>query len=256
MPCTGIHELPSGPIQFPELVYSFVICDDKTVMIDGGVANSIMDVNFLDRIDYLIITHLHIDHIGLIPDIVSTYKPKIIVYQGYKKFLENPERINQEARQVLGELVDILGEVKQVKGEVIEVSGGEEIKIGKNVLKIYHTPGHAKHHISVMIGDTLYAGDSAGARYNGISFPITLSKLDLKQYIKSLEFEMSLKPRIVGLSHGGLVNSLHLKEHYEQVLKGRPKVDVELGGTAEEILKRLLEASYKELELKKKKEKI
>ncbi|AWR96372.1 MBL fold metallo-hydrolase [Acidianus sulfidivorans JP7] len=251
MPCTGIHELPSGPIEFPELIYSFVICDDKVVMIDAGVANSIMDVNFLDKIDYLVITHLHIDHLGLLPEIVSTYNPKILVFQGYKKYLENPEKINSTAREVLGNLVDIYGEVKPIKGNIIEVSGGEEINIGKNVMKIFYTPGHAKHHISVMIGDVLYTGDSAGGRYNGIPFPTTPPPLDLEKYIKSLEFQISLKPRIVGLSHGGLVNAIHLKEHYKQMIEGKYKVNIQLGGEKDQILNKHLEINYKGIELAK-----
>ncbi|ARM74850.1 MBL fold metallo-hydrolase [Acidianus manzaensis] len=253
MPCTGIHALPSGPIEFPEAVYSFIICDEKVVMIDGGVTNSIMDVNFLDKIDYLVISHLHIDHIGLVPDIVNTYKPKILVYQGYKKYLEDPTKINETARKVLGDLVDIYGEVKPIKGEIIEVSGGEEINLGKNIMKIYYTPGHAKHHISVMIGDILYTGDSAGGRYNGIPFPTTPPPLDLKQYLKSLEFQISLEPRLVGLSHGGLVNSIHLKEHYKQLTEGTYKINIELGGTKDDILKRHLEINYKGIELAKNK---
>lgn len=247
LPCTGIHAVPSGPIEFPELVYSFVICDEKVVMIDGGVANSIMDVSFLDKLDYLVITHLHVDHIGLIPDIVSTHKPKILVYEGYKKYLENPDKINKTARQILGELVDIYGEVKPINGDILEVKGGEEIKIGKDTMKIFYTPGHAKHHISVMIGDVLYTGDSAGGRYNGIPFPTTPPPLDLEKYISSLEFQISLKPRVVGLSHGGFTSSSHLLEHLEQI-KNNEHVDIDLGGTQGEILRRHLEINYKGLE--------
>ncbi|BDC17991.1 MBL fold metallo-hydrolase [Acidianus sp. HS-5] len=247
MPCTGIHAAPSGPIEFPELVYSFVVCDEKVVMIDGGVANSIMDVSFLDKLDYLVITHLHIDHIGLIPDIVETYKPKILVYEGYKKHLENPEKINETARQVLGDLVDTYGEVKPIKGDILEVKGGEEINLGKNKMKIFYTPGHAKHHISIMIGDVLYTGDSAGGRYNGTPFPTTPPPLDFEKYLSSLEFQISLKPKVVGLSHGGFAPFTHMQELLEQ-LKSNVRVDIDIGGIQGEILRKHLEVNYKGLE--------
>lgn len=251
MPCSGIRELPAGPIEFPELVYSFVICDEKIVMIDAGIPNSVMDVSLLDRIDYLILTHLHIDHVGLLQEIVSTYKPKIVVYNGYRKYLENPEMINESARQGLGELIDLYGEIKPIKGEILEVFGNEEIRIGKNVLKIFHTPGHSREHISIMVGHILFTGDSAGGRYNGVPFPTTPYGTELNQYMKSLEFQISLEPKIIGLSHGGLVNAIHLRQHYMQIVEGNYKVDIQLGGIKDEILRRFLKINYKGIEEKK-----
>jgi len=245
MPCKGIHAISSGPVEFPELVYSFVVCDDKTVMIDSGVSNSVMDISFLDKLDYLVLTHIHVDHVGGVSELVQRYKPKIILYEGFSKYLEDTTYLNASARNVLGDLLDIYGEVEPVKGgDFLEVKGGEELRLGKYVMKIYYTPGHAKHHISIFIDDILYSGDSAGGRYNGIPFPTTPPPLDYKKYIGSLKFQISLNPRMVGLSHGGLVSSNHMEEHLNQLIRGNYRVDIDLGGTAGEILNKLLEINY------------
>jgi hypothetical protein len=47
MPCRGLHAIPAGPPEFPELATVYVICGEKlNVMIDAGVTNSIMDSSF------------------------------------------------------------------------------------------------------------------------------------------------------------------------------------------------------------------
>ncbi|QKQ99153.1 MBL fold metallo-hydrolase [Metallosphaera tengchongensis] len=246
--CSGIHAVPSGPGEFPEAVYSFVICDKMNVMIDAGVANSVMDVGFLDKLDYVVITHLHIDHIGALSEIVQRYKSRVIVYEGYSKYLRDPSKINRDARAVLGEVVDIYGEVQPTDGNFLEVKGGEEIDLGEKKLKIIYTPGHAKHHISVLADGILYSGDSAGGRYNGTPIPTTPPPLDLRKYLDSLKLQISLLPKAVGVSHGGLVAPNHLKEHLDQILTRNYRVDIDIGGLAEEILAKHLSANYKGLE--------
>ncbi|MEM3271024.1 MAG: MBL fold metallo-hydrolase, partial [Metallosphaera sp.] len=171
--CSGIHAIPSGPGEFPEAVYSFVICDKLNVMIDAGVANSVMDVGFLDKLDYVVVTHLHVDHVGALSEIVQRYKSKVIVYNGYSKYLKDPRKINSDARSVLGELVDIYGEVQPTEATFLEVNGGETIDLGEKKMEILYTPGHAKHHISALIDNIVYTGDSAGGRYNGVPIPTT-----------------------------------------------------------------------------------
>jgi Zn-dependent hydrolases, including glyoxylases len=88
MPCRGLHAIPAGPPEFPELATVYVICGEKlNVMIDAGVTNSIMDSSFLDKLDLVILTHIHIDHIGLLPEILDRYKNvKVMVRSGLKSF--------------------------------------------------------------------------------------------------------------------------------------------------------------------------
>ncbi len=248
MPCEGIHALASGPIEFPELVYSYVVCDEKVVMIDAGVSNTVMDVSFLDRLDYLVITHVHLDHVGGLSELVQRYKPKVFVYKGYSKYLRDTKQLNESARQVLGDLVDIYGEVEGVDADFVEVSGGEEVDLGRQKMKIIYTPGHAKHHISVLIGDVLYSGDSAGGRYNGVPIPTTPPPFDYWKYLDSLKLQISLRPRMVGLSHGGLVPGSHLEEHYNQMVERKYRVSVDIGGIQGEIIRKHLEINYRGIE--------
>ncbi|MEM3271568.1 MAG: MBL fold metallo-hydrolase, partial [Metallosphaera sp.] len=72
--------------------------------------------------------------------------------------------------------------------------------------------------------------------------------LELNKYIKSLKLQIGLKPRAVGLAHGGLTSPLHLEEHLNQILSKRFKANLDIGGMAEEILNKHLEVNYKALE--------
>jgi len=195
-----------------------------------------------------VVTHLHIDHLGTLAEVVQRYRPKVLVYQGYSKYLRDPSKVNQGGKSVLGEVADIYGEVEPVNGEILEVGGGEVIDLGDRKMELLYTPGHAKHHISVLIDGILYAGDSAGGRYNGLPIPTTPPPLNLRDYVNSLRRQISLRPKAVGLAHGGLVNPSHMGEHLEQILKGKYRVDVNLGGEAEVILKKHLEVNYRGIE--------
>ncbi|AOL16678.1 MBL fold metallo-hydrolase [Sulfolobus sp. A20] len=257
MPCRGLHAVPAGPPEFPEIVTVYVVCGDKmNVMIDAGVSNSIMDSSFLDKLDLVILTHIHIDHIGLLQEIINMYKNvKILVKSGFKKYLTSDEgvkRLNESARNVLGDLYYVYGEFTKIEQDkVIEVDGGENFDLGEGrILQIYHTPGHAKHHISVMVNDVLFTGDSAGAFFNGVVIPTTPPPLDYDEYVNSLKFQINLKPNMVGLAHGGIVSPNVLSRHLEQMINKDFSIgEIDIGGTAGEILRKQIEVNLRGLKV-------
>ncbi|ACP39149.1 MBL fold metallo-hydrolase [Saccharolobus islandicus] len=257
MPCRGLHAIPAGPPEFPELATVYVICGEKlNVMIDAGVTNSIMDSSFLDKLDLVILTHIHIDHIGLLPEILDRYKNvKVMVRSGFKKFLttdDGVKRLNESSEKVLGDLYYIYGEFTKIDPDkVVEVEGGEMIDLGDGkTLKVIYTPGHAKHHISVIGEDILFTGDSGGAYFNGIVIPTTPPPLDYDNYVNSLRLQISLKPKVVGLAHGGLVSPNVLEQHLEQML-GKESLniseEIDIGGIGGEILRKQVEVNLRGL---------
>jgi glyoxylase-like metal-dependent hydrolase (beta-lactamase superfamily II) len=254
MPCRGLHAVPAGPPEFPELATVYVICGDKlNAMIDAGVTNSIMDSSFLDKLDLVILTHIHIDHIGLLKEIVNTYKNvKIMVKSGFKKYLttdDGVKKLNASAQQTLGDLYYVYGEFEKIdQDRVIEVEGGERIDLGEGkIMELIYTPGHAKHHISVMVNDILFTGDSGGAYFNGYVIPTTPPPLDYENYVRSLKMQISLKPKVVGLAHGGLVSPNVLEEHLNQLLTRNVNVKIDIGGVAGEILRKQVEVNLRGL---------
>lgn len=66
----------------------------------------------MDRLDYVVVTHVHIDHLGALAEVVQRYKPKVLVYRGYSKYLRDTSKVNQGGKNVLGEIAEIYGEVE------------------------------------------------------------------------------------------------------------------------------------------------
>lgn len=85
------------------------------------------------ELKYIINTHYHFDHTLANKEIKSKTGAEILIHEAEKDF------INFEADRFLKE--------------------GEEIKIGNDILKVIHTPGHTAGSISLLAEDFVLVGD-------------------------------------------------------------------------------------------------
>ncbi len=146
-------------------VYSYLILGKRIFLIDCGVASS-RDVIF----DYIretgrdpleisaaIITHAHPDHMGGASAIKEETGCGIICHEEDAAWIEDVDRQYME-RPVPGFRSLVEGPVKvdlRVKdGDILKFDDG-------NTLRIIHTPGHSKGHISLVCeeDDALFCGD-------------------------------------------------------------------------------------------------
>lgn len=86
---------------------------DEVVLIDAGTGDSWEQIKNLEKIDKVVITHSHYDHVDNLPKIVDKYSPKVYAYR--------PENLPVEASKILE---------------------GEDISLGGLKFEIFHTPGH------------------------------------------------------------------------------------------------------------------
>jgi len=123
--------------------YSFIIHDTETdtvTVVDPSEFEPIK--NFIEKkfkkIDYILNTHHHFDHVGGNIDLKKKYKAKII-----------------------GSIKD----EKRIPGIDIKLSDNENFKLGNIDFKIYFIPGHTKGHVCfysknekvIFTGDTLFS---------------------------------------------------------------------------------------------------
>lgn len=137
--------------------------DGKDILIDTGTGDSWKQIEKLEKIDKVILTHSHYDHADNLPKILDKYSPEIYAYE--------PENLPVKTSKI-------------EKGEKIELGGLE--------FEIFHTPGHKDDSICLYSDKEkiLFSGD--------LLFPEGgFGRTDLKEGDRDLLIE-SIK-KIVGL---------------------------------------------------------
>jgi len=174
--------MPHGEERF---ISVYVIHDEKTVLIETGPASSntnlVKGLNSigigLEDVDYIIPTHIHLDHFGggghmmsLCPNAKAIVHPKAYVH------VSNIDQWWKGSVDFLGEIAELYGKPVPIpESNLISADDGYELSLGKSSLVALHTPGHAPHHITWIYGDEAFVGDSLGLWYSDLdtSFPVT-----------------------------------------------------------------------------------
>jgi len=145
-----------------------------TLVVDPGPASTIPHLTAelrrfgVERLDWILLTHIHLDHGGGAGHLCREFpEARVACFEPAAKHLADPTRLWEGSLSVLGDKAELFGEPAPVPAErlaapaVLEDLGIETI----------HTPGHAPHHVSYIVGDLLFAGEAAGMTCPG---PATL----------------------------------------------------------------------------------
>jgi glyoxylase-like metal-dependent hydrolase (beta-lactamase superfamily II) len=157
---------------------AYVILDEQITVIETGAANCheqlVEGLRQLDvqpeDIAYVIVTHVHLDHAGGAGQMMERAKnATLVVHPRGARHMIDPSRLWQGAAEVYGERVETLfGRVQPVPEERVLIrQHGETLDLGGRTLTFFDSPGHAKHHFTILdpVSDALFAGDAVGIRY-------------------------------------------------------------------------------------------
>jgi glyoxylase-like metal-dependent hydrolase (beta-lactamase superfamily II) len=215
--------------------------EEKTAIVDVG---SSLDIPRLlagleqlqipaETIDYIILTHIHLDHAGgigtLLPHLPHA---TVVVHPRGARHLIDPSRLIAGARAVYGELLDSLfGTILPVPEERVLIRADEETLSlgGKRILTFYDSPGHARHHFSIWdpVSQGIFSGDALGIRYireltgmdGEIVFPSTSpSEFDREAVISTVKRLSALPAKRVYHAHFGVTEPAETA--FERTLKG------------------------------------
>lgn len=204
------------------------VTDSCTVVVDPGPLSTIPRLvselrrRGVSRLDYILLTHIHIDHAGGTGALLKEFPGALVIcHPDGVRHLIAPEKLWQGSRQVLGKLAEVYGEIVPVPGESIlfaeDIAGGE--------IRAFLTPGHAQHHCCYLVDDLLFAGEVAGVRCDlpGDAIfirPATPPRFILEVALGSLDRMIALAPGRMVFAHHGLVTSgvRHLEIAREQLL--------------------------------------
>lgn len=173
----GIFIIDTKPLGHEQLISAYLIKGDRTMLIDPGFPSSVSTVYDSlteagvapEDLDYVALTHSHIDHAGGAGLIMKrAANARIVCHQRGSFYLRNSIKIGGGSKMVFGKLADDLGEPIDIPEERIEVVGeGDQVDLGNMKLNVVYTPGHSGDHISYFEESTrsIITGDVACLHY-------------------------------------------------------------------------------------------
>ena len=174
---------------FDKFISAWIIQDsEKLFVLDPGPTNSlpILYQALAGRTpDYILLTHIHVDHAGGIGELSKKFpNAKIVAHEKAHRHLVDPSKLIEGSIKTLGALMDLYGSIEPIKEESIAKNFG--------CVKIIETPGHAPHHISFIFKDYIFCGEALGVTYplsgEGIYLrPATPPVFNLETYLRSID---------------------------------------------------------------------
>jgi glyoxylase-like metal-dependent hydrolase (beta-lactamase superfamily II) len=160
--------------------------------------------------EYIIPTHIHLDHAGGSGRLAEVFPDtKIVVNREGARHIIEPSRLIASTRMAFGDDFEAtFGPILPVPESRLKiVSDGDRLTLGGRELLIINTPGHAAHHIAIFDTKTggLFSGESLGLIYSPGYPPLPAvapPSFDMELYLKDMENLKALKPRLIFYSHG------------------------------------------------------
>ena len=204
---------------YDEFIGPYLLSDGQAAVIDIGPAVAVpsflaaLAKTNISRgdINYIIFTHIHIDHAGAAGTAIKELpNAKILAHSRAREHLINPKALWEASLKNLGDYAARSGPMEPVpQDRIIDVIDGMKVSLGPNLeVELYLTPGHAAHHLCVFIpaNGILFSGEAAGVCINGAVRLATPPPFKLNVTLSSIDKLIDLKPVRLCYSHFGCYN--------------------------------------------------
>lgn len=226
----GIYAFDAGYVR-PILAAIHLLVDDgRVALIDTGSNDSLPNVLAAleklglgrDAVDYIILTHIHLDHAGGAGTLMRELpNARLVVHPRGSRHMAEPSKLVAGVTAVYGQdYVDqVYGEILPIAAErIIDAHEGLSLQLGGRELLCIDTPGHAKHHICIVDrkSGSIFTGDMFGLSYrefdvDGRQFilPTTSpTQFDPVEMHASIDRLMSFSPTAMYLTHYAQVHDV------------------------------------------------
>ncbi|MBF0283844.1 MAG: MBL fold metallo-hydrolase [Magnetococcales bacterium] len=171
-----------------------------------------------ENVDYVIVTHIHLDHAGVTGALLQKLpNAKVVAHPQGIPHLVDPARLEESSREVYGEAYDQhFGALVPVPADrCIEAQDRVAVMLDNRVLRMLDAPGHSRSHIAVMDETSrgLFSGDAFGISYRETDTPhgvfifpaTTPTQFDPAACHQTIDRLAALTPSWLYLTHFGAV---------------------------------------------------
>ena len=219
----GIVAFDAGYVRPVLAAIHLVIENGRVAFIDTGSNDALPNASAALRklgldaaaVDYVILTHIHLDHAGGAGSMMRAFPhARLVVHPRGVRHMIDPSRLIEGATAVYGaeEMSRLYGTVLPIEeARIVVATHDMRVDLAGRKLHILDTPGHARHHICIRdeLSGHIFTGDTFGLSYpecnvSGSQFiyPATTPvQFDPDEMHASIDLLMSFKPGAVYLTH-------------------------------------------------------
>jgi glyoxylase-like metal-dependent hydrolase (beta-lactamase superfamily II) len=219
----GIYAFDAGYVRPILAAIHLVVESGRVALVDTGSNDALPNaLAALERlglnvaaVDYVILTHIHLDHAGGAGSMMAAFpNAQLVVHPRGARHMAEPSKLVAGVTAVYGaEYVNrIYGEILPIPAErIIEAADGFTVSLAGRELLCIDTPGHARHHICIVDKKTggIFTGDMFGLSYREhdvdgrpFIFPTTTpTQFEPDEMRASISRLLSFKPEAMYLTH-------------------------------------------------------
>jgi glyoxylase-like metal-dependent hydrolase (beta-lactamase superfamily II) len=176
----------------------------------------------VNRLDYICLTHIHMDHAGAIGHLALRFKEaRVVCHPKGSPHIVDPERLWQGTVKTLGKTGRAYGRMLPVEPERVAT----DAQLASAPFRLIDTPGHSPHHFAIAADDYLFAGEAGGVCLTlptGDAYlrPATPPRFFLETTLASLDRLLAEKCDTICYGHLGMRKDgmALLARHREQLL--------------------------------------
>lgn len=223
----GISAVDAGYVRPQLAAIHLMIEGGRAALIDSGSNASVprvlaaLEAKGLGResVDYLILTHIHLDHAGGAGALMAQLpNARLALHPRGARHMVDPSRLVAGVAAVYGADATrrLYGDIVAVPAaRVLETPHQTVLRLNGRELLVLDTPGHARHHLCIVDRRSghIFSGDTFGLSYRELDcdgrqfvFPTTTPvQFDPPALHRSIDLLLGFEPAAIYVTHYGQV---------------------------------------------------
>ena len=219
----GIVAFDAGYVRPILAAIHMVVEEGRVAFIDTGsndaLPNALAALGKLgldaSAVDYVILTHIHLDHAGGAGSLMQAFpNARLVVHPRGARHMAEPSKLVAGVTAVYGAeyVARVYGDILPISAErIVEAPDGHVISLNGRELLCLDTPGHARHHICIVDkkAGAVFTGDMFGLSYRELDvdgrqfiFPTTTpTQFEPEEMRASINHLLALQPEAMYLTH-------------------------------------------------------